>query len=173
MTGFLALEDGTVFRGESVGADGFAAGEAVFTTGMTGYQEAVTDPSFAEQLVCFTAPMVGNYGVAEERSESGTIHAKAVLMREARGPAWTDWLHERGVVALTGIDTRSLVLTLRDAGSMRAVAVAGPGSVEEAVEAARGRRRWRARARRRRLDEGAVRLRRGRARARSPSSTTA
>ena len=137
MTGFLALEDGTVFRGVSVGADGFAAGEAVFTTGMAGYQEAVTDPSFAEQIVCFTAPMIGNYGVAPERSESGAAHAKAVLMREARGPAWTDWLHERGVVALTGIDTRSLVLALRHAGSMRAVAVAGPSSIEEAVEAAR------------------------------------
>ena len=137
MTGFLALEDGTVFRGTSVGADGFAAGEAVFTTGMAGYQEAVTDPSFSEQIVCFTAPMIGNYGVAPGRSESGTVHAKAVLMREARGPAWTDWLHERGIVALTDIDTRSLVLALRNAGSMRAVAVAGAGSVEEAVEVAR------------------------------------
>jgi carbamoyl-phosphate synthase small subunit len=137
MTGFLALEDGTVFRGESVGAHGFAAGEAVFTTGMSGYQEAVTDPSFAEQLICFTAPMIGNYGAAESRSESRRAHAKAVLMREARGPAWTDWLHERGVVALTGIDTRSLVLKIRALGSMRAVAVAGDGSVEEAVEAAR------------------------------------
>ena len=64
MTGFLVLEDGTVFRGESVGAPCFAFGEAVFTTAMTGYQEVVTDPSFAEQIVCFTAPMVGNYGVA-------------------------------------------------------------------------------------------------------------
>ena len=137
MTGFLALEDGTVFRGQSVGSEGFAAGEAVFTTGMSGYQEAVTDPSFAEQIVCFTAPMIGNYGVAERRSESRRVHAKAVLMREARGPEWTDWLHERGVVALTGIDTRSLVLKIRDLGSMRAVAVAGGGSVEEAVEAAR------------------------------------
>ena len=137
MTGFLALEDGTVFRGQSVGSEGFAAGEAVFTTGMSGYQEAVTDPSFAEQIVCFTAPMIGNYGVAEPRSESRRVHAKAVLMREARGPEWTDWLHERGVVALTGIDTRSLVLKIRDLGSMRAVAVAGGGSVEEAVEAAR------------------------------------
>ena len=70
VTGFLALEDGTVFRGDSVGAEGFAVGEAVFTTAMTGYQEVVTDPSFTEQLVCFTAPMVGNYGVAEGRSES-------------------------------------------------------------------------------------------------------
>jgi carbamoyl-phosphate synthase small subunit len=137
VSGFLALEDGTVFRGESVAAEGFAVGEAVFTTAMTGYQEIVTDPSFAEQLVCFTAPMVGNYGVAEGRSESARPHARAVLMREARGPAWTDWLHERGVVALSGIDTRSLVLRLRDAGALRGVVVAGEGSVEQAVSVAR------------------------------------
>jgi carbamoyl-phosphate synthase small subunit len=136
MSGFLALEDGTVFRGESVGAHGFAVGEAVFTTAMTGYQEVVTDPSFAEQLVCFTAPMIGNYGVAEGRSESARAHARAVLMREARGPAWTDWLHERGVVALSSIDTRSLVLRLREAGSLRGVVVAGEGSVEQAVSVA-------------------------------------
>jgi carbamoyl-phosphate synthase small subunit len=138
MAGFLALADGTVFAGESVGADGIAAGEAVFTTGMSGYQEAVTDPSFAEQLVCFTAPMIGNYGIADERSESAAIHARAVLMREARGPDWTDWLREHGVVALTGIDTRSLVLHLREDGSMPAVAMAGDvGTVEEATELAR------------------------------------
>jgi carbamoyl-phosphate synthase small subunit len=137
MTGMLVLEDGTCFRGESVGADGFACGEAVFTTSMTGYQEIVTDPSFAEQLVCFTAPMVGNYGVDAARSESARPHAKAVLMREARGPGWTDWLLERGVVALTGIDTRSLVLTLRDAGAMRAVAVSGDCAVDEALATAR------------------------------------
>src|SRR5687767_6352420 len=122
MSAFLALEDGTVFPGESVGADGAAFGEAVFTTAMTGYQETVTDPSFAEQLVCFTAPMVGNYGVARGRAESAGAHAKAVLMREARGPEWTDWLRERGIVALSGIDTRSLVLRLREGGAMRAVA---------------------------------------------------
>ena len=133
----LVLEDGTVFEGESVGADGFACGEAVFTTAMTGYQEIATDPSFAEQLICFTAPMVGNYGVDEARSESGRVHARAALMREARGPAWTDWLHGHGVVALTGIDTRSVVLKLREAGAMRAVAVAGESTVEEAVATAR------------------------------------
>ena len=66
--GYLLLEDGTTFRGRSVAAEGSAFGEAVFTTGMTGYQETVTDPSYAEQLVCFTAPMVGNYGVDERRS---------------------------------------------------------------------------------------------------------
>jgi carbamoyl-phosphate synthase small subunit len=135
--GLLALEDGTVYRGESVGADGFACGEAVFTTAMTGYQEVVTDPSYADQLVCFTAPMVGNYGIADDRSESRRAHARAALMREARGLAWTDWLRERGVVALSGIDTRSLVLHLRDRGAMRAVAVAGDGSAEEAVRAAK------------------------------------
>jgi carbamoyl-phosphate synthase small subunit len=135
--GFLALEDGTVFRGESVAAEGHAFGEAVFTTAMSGYQEVVTDPSFAEQLVCFTASMVGNYGVATGRSESDRPYANAVLMREARGPAWTDWLHERGIIGLSGVDTRSLVLHLRDRGAMRAVAVAGEGTVEEAVDAVR------------------------------------
>ncbi len=137
MKGFLALEDGTVFRGESVGADGYAFGEAVFTTAMTGYQEVVTDPSYAEQIVCFTAPMVGNYGVAAARSESARVHARAVVMREARGPAWTDWLHERGIVALSEIDTRSLVLHLREAGSMRAIAVAGEASLDEALAGVR------------------------------------
>jgi carbamoyl-phosphate synthase small subunit len=135
MNAFLALEDGTILRGESVGADGVAFGEAVFTTAMTGYQETVTDPSFAEQLVCFTAPMVGNYGVAAGRAESPCAHAKAVLMREARGPEWTDWLAERGIVALTGIDTRSLVLRLRDGGAMRAAAVAGGLDEEESLAA--------------------------------------
>jgi carbamoyl-phosphate synthase small subunit len=135
MTGFLALEDGTVFRGESVATEGFAFGEAVFTTAMTGYQEVVTDPSYSEQLVCFTAPMIGNYGVADGRSESKRPHARAVLMREARGPAWTDWLHERGIVALSGLDTRSLVLKLREAGAMRAAVVSGDASLDEVQRA--------------------------------------
>jgi carbamoyl-phosphate synthase small subunit len=137
MTGFLVLEDGTTFRGESVGAPGYALGEAVFTTAMTGYQEVVTDPSYAEQLVCFTAPMVGNYGVAPHRSESRTVHARAVLMRRARGPEWTDWLAEHGLPALSGIDTRSLVHRLREGGAMRAAVLVGDGSVEEALRAAR------------------------------------
>ena len=137
MTGFLALEDGTVFPGESVAAPGYAFGEAVFTTSMTGYQETVTDPSYAKQIVTFTAPMVGNYGVADERSQSGRPHATGVLMREARGPHWTDWLHERGIVALSGVDTRSVVLHLRDRGAMRAAVVAGDSAVEEVLAAVR------------------------------------
>jgi carbamoyl-phosphate synthase small subunit len=135
--GALILEDGTVFTGESVGADGYRFGEAVFTTSMTGYQEVATDPSFEAQIVCFTAPMVGNYGVEAHRSESRRAHAKAVVMREARGPAWTDWLHDNGLVALTGVDTRSLVLHLREAGAMRAAAVAGDHDVDEVLTAVR------------------------------------
>jgi carbamoyl-phosphate synthase small subunit len=137
MTGALILEDGAVFAGESVGADGFAFGEAVFTTSMTGYQEVATDPSFEGQIVCFTAPMVGNYGVDEARSESRRTHATAVVMREARGPEWTDWLHDHGVVGVTGIDTRSLVLHLREAGAMRAAAIAGDHDTDEVLRAVR------------------------------------
>ena len=122
-SGYLVLEDGAVFRGRSVGADGVVFGEAVFTTGMTGYQETVTDPSYAEQLVCFTAPMVGNYGVAEERGESAEPHAKAALMRALGGGEWAAWLRAHGLVGLDGIDTRALVLRLRDEGAMRAAAV--------------------------------------------------
>jgi carbamoyl-phosphate synthase small subunit len=137
--GYLLLEDGTVFRGRSVGARGAAFGEAVFTTAMTGYQETVTDPSYAEQLVCFTAPMVGNYGVLEERGESERPHAKAVLMRSLGGNAWAEWLRENAIVALEEIDTRALVLRLREEGAMRAVAVADEieTSVSDALEEVR------------------------------------
>lgn len=139
MSAYLLLEDGTVLRGRSVGAGGAAFGEAVFTTAMTGYQETVTDPSYAGQLVCFTAPMVGNYGVAEERLESGEPHAKAALMRRLGGQEWAEWLRTHGLVGIDGIDTRSLVLRLREAGAMRAVAVADEGElvVEDALEQVR------------------------------------
>jgi carbamoyl-phosphate synthase small subunit len=130
MSGFLVLEDGTVFRGRSVGALGVAFGEAVFTTAMTGYQEVVTDPSYSEQLVAFTAPMVGNYGVSPTRSESAHVHARAVFMRRASGADWPRWLSAQGVVALEEIDTRSLVLRLREGGAMRAAAVAGAASAD-------------------------------------------
>jgi carbamoyl-phosphate synthase small subunit len=135
-TGYLLLEDGTVFHGRSVGAPGAAFGEAVFTTAMTGYQETVTDPSYTEQLVCFTSPMVGNYGVAAERDESDRPHAKAVLMRQLGGPEWAEWLAEHGLVALDDVDTRALVLRLRDEGAMRAAAVADETElpVDEALD---------------------------------------
>jgi carbamoyl-phosphate synthase small subunit len=142
MTGqgaFLVLEDGTVFPGRSVGAPGIAFGEAVFTTAMSGYQEIATDPSFAEQLVCFTAPMVGNYGVADGRDESGGVAARAVLMRQAGGEEWCRWLAARGVVALEGIDTRSVVLRLRERGAMRAAAVSGDAEAADVLRQVRAR----------------------------------
>jgi carbamoyl-phosphate synthase small subunit len=137
VTGFLALEDGTVFRGESVGGAGFAFGEAVFATAMTGYQELVTDPSYAEQILCFTAPMVGNYGVDENRCESKRVHVRGAVMREAVGPAWTEWLADQGIPALSGVDTRSLVLHLRERGAMRACIAAGDHDEQETLQAVR------------------------------------
>jgi carbamoyl-phosphate synthase small subunit len=135
-SGYLVLEDGSVFRGRSVAATGAAFGEAVFTTGMTGYQETVTDPSFAGQIVCFTAPMVGNYGLSDDRLESARPWANAVLMRRCGGAAWPSWLASHGIVALDGIDTRALVLGLRASGAMRAAAVADDAElpVAEALE---------------------------------------
>ena len=138
-SGYLVLEDGTVFRGRSIAASGVAFGEAVFTTGMTGYQETVTDPSYAGQLVCFTAPMVGNYGVADERAESQEPHAKAAFMRSLGGDEWAAWLREHGLVGFDGIDTRSLVLKLRESGALRAAAVSDERelSVDEALDQVR------------------------------------
>jgi carbamoyl-phosphate synthase small subunit len=132
--GYLLLEDGTVFRGRSVAASGVAFGEAVFTTAMTGYQETVTDPSYEEQIVCFTAAMVGNYGVDPTRDESSRPHAKAVLQRRCGGAEWAGWLAERGIIALDEVDTRALVLRLRASGAMRAAVVSDER--ELAVEAA-------------------------------------
>jgi len=104
---------------------------------MSGYQEIVTDPSYAEQIVCFTAPMVGNYGVAEGRSESARVHARAALMRQAGGDEWTRWLAAQGIVALEEIDTRSVVLHLRDRGAMRAAVVSGDASADEVLSQVR------------------------------------
>ena len=128
MTGdaYVLLEDGTRFDGDACAAPGPAVGEVVFTTGMSGYQECVTDPSFHAQLVTFTAPMVGNYGASPAAMESPHAHARGAIMREAvnatDAPAaeagWLDWLRERGVPGITGVDTRALVRHIRDAGAM-------------------------------------------------------
>jgi carbamoyl-phosphate synthase small subunit len=132
-TAYVLLEDGTRFDGEACGADGAAVGEVVFTTGMSGYQESVTDPSFAGQLITFTYPHVGNYGVRAAAMESGRIWARAVIMRaagnhddapEAEG-GWLSWLREHGVPAITEVDTRALVRHLRSAGAMRGGVFAG------------------------------------------------
>jgi carbamoyl-phosphate synthase small subunit len=125
--GFVLLEDGTRFEGELCGAQSPGVGEMVFTTGMSGYQESVTDPSFAGQVLAFTYPLIGNYGVSEAAMESGAVHVNGVVMREAvnrdDAPAaregWLDWLAGREIPAISGVDTRSLVRHLRSRGSMR------------------------------------------------------
>jgi carbamoyl-phosphate synthase small subunit len=127
VSGYVLLEDGARFDGDYVGADAHATGEVVFTTGMAGYQESVTDPSFAGQLITFAYPHIGNYGVSHAAMESSGIHARAAIMREAvnhtDAPAaeagWLDWLTEHGIPAITGVDTRALVRHIREAGSMR------------------------------------------------------
>lgn len=123
---YLVLEDGTVFPGQAVGAPGVAAGEACFTTAMAGYQEAVTDPSYAAQVLCFSYPLVGNYGVVPERMESERVQCEGVVMRRAR-PEWGAWLRAQGVVALEEVETRALVRRIRDEGVLRcALGEAGP-----------------------------------------------
>jgi carbamoyl-phosphate synthase small subunit len=114
----LVLEDGSVFAAEAVGAPGSAAGEACFTTSMAGYEEAVTDPSYSAQVLCFTYPLVGNYGVDPGRMESGRVHTRGVVMRRTR-PAFANWLAAQGVVALEEVDTRALVRRMREDGAMR------------------------------------------------------
>jgi carbamoyl-phosphate synthase small subunit len=122
----LVLEDGAVFAGRSVGAAGVAAGEACFTTASAGYEQAVTDPSYARQVLTFASPLVGNYGVDERLLESSRVWTEGVVMRRSR-PAWSAWLAKRGVVALEEIDTRALVRRLRDDGAMRcALGTAAP-----------------------------------------------
>ncbi len=125
--GYVLLEDGARFDGELCGAEDAGIGELVFTTGMSGYQESVTDPSFAGQVITFTYPHIGNYGVSAHAMESDRVHARAVVMREAvnnedapsaeRG--WLDWLVDCGIPAITGVDTRELVRHIRSAGAMR------------------------------------------------------
>jgi carbamoyl-phosphate synthase small subunit len=127
--GYVLLEDGTRFDGELRGATDAAGttGEVVFNTSMTGYQEAVTDPSYAGQIITFTYPLIGNYGVARAAMESDRIHARGVIMREAKNSehaadaegGWIDWLRDCGVVGIDGVDTRALVRHIRDRGAMR------------------------------------------------------
>ncbi len=135
---YLLLEDGTRFEGEGAGAITVALGEAVFTTGMTGYQETLTDPSFSGQIITFSAPMIGNYGVESDVGESDRVQAIGMVCREARNAApagrsgLLDYLSDNGVPVLFGIDTRALVQHLRDKGAMRAALVTDGTSIEDA-----------------------------------------
>jgi carbamoyl-phosphate synthase small subunit len=127
-TAYVVLEDGTVLRGRATGATGVSAGEACFTTAATGYEEAVSDPSYAGQVLVFAYPLVGNYGVDERRLESARVWTQGVVMRQAR-PAWGTWLAARGVVAVDDVDTRALVRRIREDGAMRCAL--GEASPEE------------------------------------------
>jgi carbamoyl-phosphate synthase small subunit len=138
----VLLEDGTRFDGEVCGAEGHAVGEIVFTTGMSGYQESMTDPSFAGQLIAFTYPHIGNYGISEQAMESERVWARAAIMRAARNSedaptaerGWLDWLTDCGVVAVTGVDTRALVMHIREAGAMRGGVFSSTIAAERARE---------------------------------------
>ncbi len=129
----LLLEDGTTFHGLSIGADGRAVGEVVFNTAMTGYQEILSDPSYARQIVTLTYPHVGNVGVNAEDNESVGVFASGLVIREPPLLAsnWrsemtlSDYLHKLGVVAIADIDTRKLTRLLRDKGAQRGCIVAG------------------------------------------------
>src|SRR5947208_16679155 len=124
----LALEDGRVFRGRSWGADGEACGEMVFNTSMSGYQEVLTDPSYAGQIVCMTYPLIGNYGVNNEDTESSRPWVEGFVVREASrlASSWraestlADYLKHWDIVAIDHLDTRALVRQIRDKGSMHA-----------------------------------------------------
>ena len=145
----LALEDGTVFEGESVGASGLSAGEVVFNTAMTGYQEILTDTSYARQLVTLTYPHVGNTGCTDQDDESRQVWCSGLIVRDVprRPSSWRnqqalpEWLAQRGVVAIAGIDTRKLTRILRDRGAQNGALMAGTAherlDVEKALEAAR------------------------------------
>jgi len=142
----LVLEDGTVFEGESVGAPGLSVGEVVFNTAMTGYQEVLTDPSYARQMVTLTYPHIGNTGMTDQDDEAAKVWSAGLIVRDVpRRPSnWRsqvslqDWLIQRGVVAISGIDTRKLTRILRERGAQNGALMAGEGlSVDTALEAAR------------------------------------
>ncbi|HEY0334721.1 MAG TPA: glutamine-hydrolyzing carbamoyl-phosphate synthase small subunit [Stenotrophomonas sp.] len=141
----LVLEDGTVFEGESVGANGLSVGEVVFNTAMTGYQEVVTDPSYARQLVTLTYPHIGNTGCTVQDDEATKVWSAGLIVRDVprRPSSWRSevalpqWLEARGVVAISGIDTRKLTRLLRERGAQNGALMAGDISIDKALEAAR------------------------------------
>lgn len=145
---FLALEDGSVFRGYPFGKRVDSVGEVVFNTGMTGYQEIVTDPSYAGQFVTLTCPEIGNYGCAPQDAESAGLFANGLVVHELNEPSnyrsaasLDDTMRDAGKPGLAGVDTRALTLLLRDKGSQKAYLHVSPEPVSEA-EAIRRAREW-------------------------------
>ncbi len=145
MNAILALENGTWFQGVSAGAPGETTGEVVFNTSMTGYQEILTDPSYAGQIVTMTAPQIGNYGVAVADTESGKPQVAGFVMRDA-SPVSSNWratgtlrdyLVRHNIVAIGDVDTRALTKALRSAGVMRGIIATGSADPAALVERAR------------------------------------
>lgn len=141
----LALADGTVFKGYSIGAEGETAGEVVFNTSMTGYQEILTDPSYRYQMLTFTYPHIGNVGVNSQDVESNRIQAAGTIVRELSGhysnfraeKSLSDYLRENNVVGIGGIDTRALVLLLRTKGAQMGIIETGEVRGDDLVQRAR------------------------------------
>ncbi|SPB18753.1 carbamoyl phosphate synthase small subunit [Caballeronia novacaledonica] len=141
----LALADGTVFRGQSIGAAGSTIGEVVFNTAITGYQEILTDPSYARQIVTLTYPHIGNYGVNAEDVEATKVHAAGLIIRDLPVLAsnfrseqtLSDYLKAQGVVAIAGIDTRKLTRILREKGAQNGCILAGTDDEAKALGLAR------------------------------------
>ena len=142
----LALEDGSLFHGYSVGAEGLSVGEVVFNTAMTGYQEILTDPSYSRQMVMLTYPHIGNTGVNTEDEEDPRVHAAGLIVRDVprlhsnwrSEESLTSYLQRHGVLGIAGIDTRKLTRILREKGAQNGCMMAGAGvDVDKALEAAR------------------------------------
>lgn len=143
-TAILALADGTVFKGVSIGADGYSVAEIVFNTSMTGYQEVLTDPSYSGQMVTLTYPHIGNTGVNPEDTESSRTHAAGLVVRDCSlrvsnfraTQSLPDYLKENGIVAISEVDTRKLTRLLRDGGAQGACILVGDDA-QRAVQLAR------------------------------------
>ncbi|BCQ23806.1 glutamine-hydrolyzing carbamoyl-phosphate synthase small subunit [Caballeronia sp. NK8] len=141
----LALADGTVFRGQSIGAPGSTIGEVVFNTAITGYQEILTDPSYARQIVTLTYPHIGNYGVNAEDVEATKVHAAGLIIRDLpvlasnfrSEQSLSDYLKAQGVVAIAGIDTRKLTRILREKGAQNGCLLGGSDDEAKALGLAR------------------------------------
>ncbi len=142
----LVLEDGTVFHGQSIGADGSAVGEVVFNTSLTGYQEILTDPSYSQQIVTLTYPHIGNTGTNSEDEESSSIHAQGLVIRDLpliasnfrNEQSLSDYLKSQNIVGIADIDTRKLTRILREKGAQNGCVVAG-NSLDEALALAKAK----------------------------------
>jgi carbamoyl-phosphate synthase small subunit len=145
MKAVLGLEDGTFVKGEGLGVEGIVQGELVFTTQYTGYEEAMTDPSYKGQILMFTYPLIGNYGISGDNSQSDGMQAEGLVVREAcdhpshhrSRRSILEFLRDEGKSGIMGIDTRMLTIKTREHGTMKAAIIVGDDNGEEAVRLAR------------------------------------